>query len=134
MYTGPGERVEVTAVRVLESGAPCVVDNLVGFGAKVQERPRYTDPTSAAATQIAVGELFTLFVTGIHELPLEGAVAAGAVGDLVFIDPSDDSLALDAGATGDLPLGVIVEVDASRTPDVGRVNLNQLAAFMAVPA
>lgn len=135
MYTGPGERVDAVAVRALTHGDPCVIGGLVGFAAKNEGLGRYDDPSDAGVRDIAIGEVFQLFLTGVHELPLTGGVAAGAVGGLLYIDPDDDSVALAADvATGDLPLGVIQEIDASRAPDVARVNLNTWQAFLPTPA
>jgi hypothetical protein len=132
-YDAPGERDEVVAVRELAHGAPCVVGNQVGFAAKVTQLDRFTAPTSDEATTIEVGEVFVLFTNGVHEIALEAPFAAAAVGAKLWIDPDDDSVD-DVAAEGDLPLGVIVEVDAARTPDVARVNLNAWQAFLPTPA
>lgn len=134
MYDAPGARVEKVAVRAFETGSAVVVDNQVGFGVKVKQLDRFTAPTADEATEVAIGETFTLFVKGVHELEISGALAGAEEGDLIYIDPDDDSLALDTGAVGDLPLGVIQQIDTSRTPDVARVNIDTLHAFLAVAA
>ena len=130
MYSGPGERVEVVAVREVAHGAPCVIpEGLVGFAAKIDQLDRFTRPTDPEATTIAVGELFQLFLTGVHELELVAPFAAADVGTRLWIDPDDDSVD-DAATTGDIPLGVVQEIDTARTPDVARVNLNCWQGFL----
>lgn len=130
-YSAPGERVEAVATRVIPHGAPCVIEGKVGFAAKVKQLDRFIRPTDTAATQIAIGELFTLFVVGTHELALAGGLSAAAVGEKLWIDPDDDVVKRNASAAaGDLPLGVIDEIDVARTPDVARVNMNNWQAFI----
>ena len=129
-YTGPGERVQRTAVRVFTSNSPVVVNGVPGWGAKVAQLDRFVNPASAAATQVQIGEAFTHFVVGVHELPAAGLVAGAVVGSKIWIDPDDDVVKL-TPAAGDLPLGVVDEIDASRTPAVLRVNMNERWAFTA---
>lgn len=131
MEDRPGKRVERVAVRVFQSGAPVVVNGVPGFGVKATGIGRYVDPTTSAATEVEVGEHFTHFVKGCHPIALAGGIAAAVVGSKLWIDPDDDTVRLHADRTaGDLPLGVVDEIDAARTPDVAYVNMEELHAFL----
>src|SRR3954463_13882323 len=111
-YSAPGLRAEVTSTRVVNHGQACVANGKVGFAAKVDQIDRFVRPTDAAVTQIAIGTKFTLFLTGVGEVPLSGGLAAAAVGEKLWIDPDDDVVKRNASAAaGDLPLGVIDEID-----------------------
>lgn len=128
-YGAPGVAIPAIAERDVQSNRPVVVDNMVGWATKIDLPGRFTDPSSAAYTLIEAGEEFTLHIGGAHELRLEAPFAAAGVGARLWIDPDDDSVD-DAAATGDLPLGVIQAVDATRNPDVARVNTNAWQAFL----
>lgn len=127
-YDAPGERTRVTATRELVSGQPTALDNRRGICAKVQQIDRFVNPLSDEATHIQVGEDFVLFETGVHEVPLEGSLVGADVGDRIWVDPDDDALTTSSGGNA-LPLGVIEEIDSTRDPEVGRVNLSAWWAF-----
>jgi hypothetical protein len=128
-YQGQGVRHTVeAATKAAEHGQIVIEENFVGTAFKVEQLGRFVAPTAAEATEIAIGEEFEIQVGGIHEAPAAGAIAALGVGDRVFIDPADNSLEA-AGGAGLVPVGVVTEVDASRTPDVLRINSNAWQAF-----
>lgn len=133
-YSAPGERVEVEVERACVHGQIIVCDSKVGRINKVGQLDRFVRPESAEATAMEVGEVGTLVIIGIVETPAADALAAAVKGDLIYIDPTDDTLKRNAGAEGDLPVGVVDEVDVTRTPDVVRINLNAWQAFLPVPA
>lgn len=125
-YEAPGARHTAIATKACRHGQIVVEDGFVGSAFKTEQVDRFTLP--ADAQDIAIGEEFEIQVGGVHEAPLAGAVAALDVGDKVFIDTTDNSLEVAAGANL-LPVGLIDEVDTSRTPDVARINSNAWAAF-----
>lgn len=120
-YEGLGVRHTATATKACAHGQIVVEDNFVGTAFKAEQVDRWTRPSDAQ--DIDVGEEFEVQVGGVHEAPLAGAIAALDVGDPVFIDETDNSLEA-AGGAGLLPVGLITEVDASRTPEVARINSN----------
>lgn len=128
-YEGLGARHTAVATKVCKHGDLVVEDDFVGTAFKVEQLGRFVDPLTAAATQIDVGEEFEIQLGGVHEVAASGAVAAAAVGDPIWIDPTDNSLEVATGV-GYLPVGVVTEVDASRTPDVLRINSNAWQAFL----
>ena len=74
-YTAPGERVTRTAIRVFANNSPVVVNGVAGWGLKVKQLDRFVDPSSAAATQVGIGEVFEHIVVGVHEAPKSGGLA-----------------------------------------------------------
>jgi hypothetical protein len=112
MYDAPGVRREAVASVAIESGTPCVEDNIVGWAAKTEQLDRFVRPTDAEATEIAVGEHFTQFVGGTHELELSGGLSGVTVDDLLYIDPSDNSVGVSPGE-GDVHEVQHVTVDAT---------------------
>lgn len=131
MYDQPSDRVTLFADHDLEHGVPAVVAGLVGFPAKVGQPDRFTRPTDASITAIPEDEQFVHFVGGVHEIELTGGLAAIAVGEKLYIDPADDTVRKEADVTtDDVPLGIVQEIDTSRTPDVGRVNIDAWQAFL----
>lgn len=132
-----GVRVERVASKVIRHGDPAVENNLVGFAAKSEPLGRYDDPSLAAAKEIAENEPYVLFIGGVHELDISAAgpgPEAAAVEDLLFIDPTDNSVVTQAEAEAPEadahPLGVVQEVDEGR--EVALVNTHALHVFWRV--
>jgi hypothetical protein len=76
-----------------------------------------------------VAEVFELQLGGVHEAPASGNLAPAARGNAIYINSANNTLGLAAqGLTtgnlnaGWLPVGLVTEVDASRTPAVVRIN------------
>jgi hypothetical protein len=126
-YEGLGARHTATATKACVHGQVVTEDNIVGSAFKAEQIDRFVHPDDAQ--DIAIGEEFEIQVGGVVEIPLEAPYAAAAVGDPIWIDPADNSLD-DATGIGYLPVGVITEVDTSRTPDVARVNTEAWQAFL----
>lgn len=120
-YEGLGLRHTAVATKACRHGQVVTEDGFVGTAFKVEQVDRFTRP--ADAQDIAIGEEFELQIGGVHEAPAAGAIAALGVGDPVYITEATNALVAAAGA-GILPVGRITEVDASRTPDVLRINSN----------
>jgi hypothetical protein len=129
-YEAPGARHEVAAgTKACVHGQIVEEEGFVGSAFKTDQPDRFVRPADAA--DIAVGENFEIQLGGIHEAPATGALAAAGVGDDVYITVADNVLvlaatALTAGAL-EAPyrkVGKITEVDASRTPEVLRINAN----------
>lgn len=132
-----GVRVERVASADIPHGHPAVEGNLVGFAAKSAQIDRFVRPTDEEASTILEDEVYVLFLGGLHELKIAaGWLPVGAAeGELIFIDPDDNKVKLEGeAAAGDLPLGVVEEIDTGRTPDVGLINCNALNAFLPIPA
>ena len=126
-YEGLGVRHTAVATKACVHGQIVEEDGFVGSAFKVDQVDRFVRPEDAQ--DIAVDEEFEIQLGGVHEAQLAGAIAAAGVGDRIWIDPVDNSLEV-ASAAGRLPVGVITEVDASRTPDVARINSNAWQAFL----
>lgn len=126
-----GVRLEKVAPTDLIHGQACVIDNIVGFVAKVDQLGRFVDPSTPEVSEIAEDEICVLFVGGMHELRVEAGFAPAGLkeGDLLAID-KDDGKVKKGAEKEDFPLGVVHQVDAARTPDVVLVNCNALNAFM----
>ncbi|HEX7088742.1 MAG TPA: capsid cement protein [Longimicrobiales bacterium] len=126
-YEGLGARHTVeAATKACRHGQIVVEDGFVGSAFKVDQVDRFVRPVDAQ--DIAIGEEFEIQLGGIHEAPAEGALAALGVGDPVFITEADNTLVA-AGGAGILPVGIVTEVDASRDPDVLRINSNVWQPF-----
>ena len=104
-------------------------DGFVGSAFKTAPIGRFVDPTSAGIQDIATTEAFDIHIGGILEAPASGNLAAAAVGTEVFINTANNTLGVAAQAitTGSLnagwrPVGIVDEVDATRTPAVLRIN------------
>ena len=104
-------------------------NGFVGAAFKTKQVTWQTLP--AAADDIAVDEEFVMELGGILEAPMTGNLAAVAVGNAVYIRTTDNVLQLAAQAltaavlnAATLPVGVVTEIDVTRTPDVARINAN----------
>lgn len=130
-----GVRVERIATKAVKDGLPTVEGAFVGWANKSTQPGAFVDPSSAAITTIEVGEGFVMMVGGKHEVPISAtkghAPVGTAVDDLLYINPADNEIKKEA-AVGFVPLGVVEEIDATRTPDVALVNTNALNAFLEV--
>lgn len=126
-YEAPGARHTAIATKECVHGQIVEEDGFVGSAFKVTQPDRFTRP--ADYPTIEVGEEFEIQLGGIHEAEAAGAIAAAGVDDRIWIDPADNSLEV-ASAAGRLPVGVVTEVDAGRTPDVLRINSNAWQAFL----
>lgn len=128
-YTAPGVRVKklngvvgTPAVVGLLHGAPVNIQGIKGVAAKSGQVDRWTLPSAAAA--IAGGEEFVVLVGGVHEIVMAGAVASLALGDYIEVSPAG---VVSKGTVGTITantLGVVQNIDTSRTPNVARVNTN----------
>lgn len=130
-YQGPGARSTQTATKLCVHGSIVIEHKVVGTAFKVSQMGRYVDPVSAAATQIQIGDVFEIEVGGVLEAPAAAGVATAAIGDLIWITPATNALKLAAGtATGDIPVGVVQEIDTIRNPDVLRIQTEAWQAFL----
>jgi hypothetical protein len=132
-YEGLGVRHTAVATKLVKHGAACIENGFEGIAFKVRQLGRFVDPSSAAATDIAIGEVFEIQVGGIHEVPRSGNLAAAVVGDDVYIRTTDNVLGLAAqGLTAGVltanwkKFGKVTALDTSRSPNVLRVNSNDL--------
>lgn len=130
-YEGPGERYSVVATKATEHGAPAVENRHPGIAAKsAQAAPAAVSVANAlAAQQIAIGEEFVIMMTGVHEVAVADLPAGAAVGDALWIEIADNSLANAAEAqtaglteAAYVPFGRISSIDA--TAGRALVNLN----------
>lgn len=126
-YNAKGGRHTAICTKACVHGQLVEEDGFVGSAFKVTQPNRFVTPANYA--NIAIGEEFEIQLGGIHEAPAAGAVAAAGVDDRIWIDPTDNSLEI-AVAAGRIPVGVVTEVDVSRTPDVLRINSNAWQAFL----
>lgn len=126
-YTAEGERHSAVATKACAHGQLVVENNMVGTAFKVTQPDRFTTP--AAYPAIAIGDPMELLVGGIHEVPVVAPYAAAVEGSRLWINPATNAID-DAVATGWIPVGVIDEIDTSRTPAVARVNSNAWQAFL----
>jgi hypothetical protein len=127
-YQAPGVRVKKTNGTV---GTPTVANlkhgNLVNFGgvrgvaAKSTQVDRWTTPANAAT--IGGGEEFIVMVGGVVEMVLAAPnPVAATVGDNVNVSTAGVvTIGAYAQAT---TIGVVQEVDTTRTPNVARINTN----------
>jgi hypothetical protein len=133
-YSGPGKRHTIpAATKAVKHGKPSIENGIPGIAFKVAQLGAFVDPTVAAATLIAVGEAFEIDPHGIHEVERSGTLATGDIGAAavadIYIKVADNSLGLAADAltasklnAGWQKFGKVVERDASRTPQVLRVD------------
>lgn len=127
-YNGPGARHTAVATKQCDHGQVVVEDNIVGVAFKTQGLTRYQDP-AGTPLRISSGETFDIQVGGIIESPASGPLASVGKDDLVYITVASNALALSAGA-GKIPVGVVSELDSTRTPAVARINTNAWQAFL----
>lgn len=128
-YEGLGARHTAPATKACVHGQIITEEGFVGSAFKVTQVDRFTRPEDAA--DIPIGEELEIQLGGVHEAPATGGLATAAVGDDIYIVAATNALelaaaALTAGAleAGKLPVGKVTEVDASRSPDVLRINAN----------
>jgi hypothetical protein len=128
----PGSRYSVTATKATEHGKPAVENRHAGVAAKSEQAdPAYPNAANALLAQdIAIGEEFVIMLDGAHELLVADLPAGAAVGDGLWIEIADNSLANAAEAqTGGITEAAYVKFGVISSIDVtaGRalVNLNQ---------
>lgn len=137
-YEGVGLRHRAVASKVTPHGAACIENGFPGVAFKNAQLGRFVDPSTAAATQVQIGEAFEIQVGGVHEVPRTGNLAAADVGVAavsdVYIDSATNTLGLAAQAltgavlnAGWQKFGKVTQRDTSRTPQVLRVNANDLS-------
>lgn len=133
---GPGRRYDATATKATTHGAPAIELNHPGIAAKSEQiAPMAPSVANAAlAVQIAINEHFVIMLDGQHEVAVSALPAGAAVGDRLWIEASDNTLAnaaeaLTAGVlnAGFAKFGVIDEIDTV----LGRalVNLSLRSTF-----
>lgn len=136
-YEGDGRRHTVLgspAHKACKHGQIVSEDGFVGSAFKTAQIGRFVDPTSAGIQDIAAAEPFDIHIGGILEAPASGNLAAAAVGNAVYINTANNTLGLAAqGLTtgnlnaGWLPVGIVDEIDTTRSPAVVRVNADVVA-------
>lgn len=123
---GPGaRRNDAVATKTTRHGDLAAESGFVGVAFKTQAINPYTNPTSAAAREIASGETFVQMLGGMVEVrggQITGGIAAAPVGTLLYIDPATNTVH-PGSAAGRLPVGRVDRVDSARS--VVRVNLNE---------
>lgn len=124
----PGARYDAVAVRQLQHGAPCIVDNIVGVASK-QKAPVATVGLGGSPnpqTTIGVGEKFTIITKGEVNVPV---VAAAPRGTPIYITAASD--ALSTTSAGNVKFGRVVAVAGERAVPTGymAVDLDQKASF-----
>lgn len=133
---GAGVRRSQLATKATAHGLPVVEQNFCGIAAKsTQAAPAAVSVANAtAAQQIAIGEEFVIMLSGLHEVAVASLPAGAAVGDPLYVQESDNSLADAAEALTDgileagySKLGLIDSIDT--TAGRALVNLNQRSAF-----
>jgi hypothetical protein len=131
-YQGLGARRTSVATKACAHAQIVTEQKFVGTAFRVEQLGYFVDPSNAAAKAIDIGDVFEIQVGGIHEAAKSGTLAAAALGDRIWILPATNALALDAGATtGAFPVGVVDEIDATRTPNVLRISAENMGAFLA---
>lgn len=126
-YQAPGVRVKkkngivgTPAVAALKHGDLVNIEGIKGVAAKSGQVDRWTLPVNAA--KIAAGEEFIVQVGGVVEMALAAPNPTTAnVGDNVLVSTAG---VVTIGAAGATQIGVVQEIDTSRTPNVARVNTN----------
>lgn len=114
-YEAPGIRHVATAAGAafpVTHGDPVIMNGFPGIAFKNAQLGRFQDPTAAAATQIAVGEVFDIQLGGIHEVRaarLTGGIGAFPVGTTAFIIDATGMLEV-ATAAGRSKFGRVTEV------------------------
>lgn len=128
---GLGLRHDCLATKQCKHGQIVTEQGFVGAAFDQEQMSRYVDPTSAAATNIEIGDDMTIQLGGTHEAPCTGNLAAVAVGNDVYIQASSNTLGLAAQAlttgnlnAGWLPVGKVTSIDLVRNPDVAIINAN----------
>lgn len=128
---GAGERYSVVATKAVVHGKPAVEKKHPGIAAKsAQAAPAAVSVANAtAAQQIAIGEEFVIMLTGLHDVAVADLPGGAAVGDPLYIEIADNSLANAAEALTSglveaeyVKFGRISAIDA--TLGIAQVNLD----------
>ena len=124
-YNSPGLRRDATATKAVNHGDPTIEGGFPGVAFKNAQLGAYSDPTAAAATQVQVGEDFTIVLGGIVEVRA-AKITGGlpAAGTALYIDASTNML----NTTNTNPkFGRVDRVDSTR--GVAYVNTNARDTF-----
>lgn len=128
---GPGARHTAVATKQCLHGQIVTEDNFVGSAFKVKQMPVHTAPGAAALRTIEVGEIFEIEIGGVQEAAAAAGIAAAAVGDKIWIHPADNTLIRTGAVDGDIPVGIVDEINVIPTPDIVKINTNAIAAFFS---
>lgn len=125
---GPGRRHNATATKAVIHGDPCIEDNLPGVAFKSAGLTAFIDPTTAAATTIAVAEPFVIMLGGMQDIRAAKCPGAAlpAVGAQLWILSTDNTMQAAAG-TNRVKFGVVDSVDTVR--QIAHVNTNARDTF-----
>lgn len=104
-------------------GSPCIEVGIPGIAMKQAQPAPYTDPTSNAATHIAVGESGGIVYTGEVEVT-DWDESNTDVGDAVYIITATNVLTLSSNSGANPPYGRIVRIDGGPTPDRLTISLD----------
>lgn len=129
-YQGPGVRVKAVngtvgspTVATLKHGNAVNILGVKGIAAKSAQVDRWTLPANAQA--IAGGEEFIVMVGGVCEIVMQAPNPTVLIpGDYIEVSSAGVVTKGTAGTITGNTLGVVQEVDTSRTPNVARVNTN----------
>lgn len=129
-YQGPGVRVKAVngtsgspAVATLKHGNAVNIAGIKGIAAKSGQVDRWTLPANAQA--IAGGEEFIVMVGGICEIVMQAPNPTSLVaGDYIEVSAAGAVTKGTIGTITAATLGVVQEIDTTRTPNVARVNTN----------
>ena len=129
-YQAPGVRVKAVngtsgspAVALLKHGDLVNINNVKGVAAKSGQITRWILPVDAA--KIAGGEEFIIAVGGVVEVVLAAPNPVALIpGDYVEVSAAGVVTKGTAGTVTGNTLGVVQQVDTTRTPNVARVNTN----------
>ena len=129
-YQAPGVRVKAIngtvgspLIATLKHGDLVNVKGVKGVAMKSTQVDRWVKPIDAQ--KIAGGEEFVIGVGGVVECAIAAPVAALIVGD--YVEVAINTATLTEGTVGTVTaatLGVVQEVDTTRTPNVARINTN----------
>ena len=126
-YQAPGVRVKKLngtsgspAVANLKHGDLVNIQGVKGVAAKSTQIDRWVKPVDAA--KILGGEEFIVMVGGVVEVVLAAPnPTSAAVGNNINVSTAG---VVTIGAADATTLGVVQEIDTTRTPNVARVNTN----------
>jgi len=120
----PGQVAYVTFAKACVHGDLVAEEGFVGVAFKQQTPSAETGRWDRS--KIAAGEQGILLIDRVCEAPAAGALSGVSKGALVYVDPSDNSLATEA-AEGLLVAGKVASLPGERgTPaDKVRINLRQ---------
>jgi len=119
-YERPGAVVRATAGVDVRHGAAAADNGFVGRAVKTKTPA--SDLARASRDLIVAGEEYNLRLKGVMEIPTTG-ITGGVKGDLVYIDPDDNALAL-AQAGNNVVLGKIHAVAGEHGCQTGKFRVS----------